>query len=63
LATVKNCELYRFNYARPVGRHGIKMKALLLGVQSKLLKLMHILYKVESIFDKEYKEKKRLCQG
>jgi len=62
LAAVKHCELYRDNYARLVGRHGIKMKALV-AVQRKLLELMYILYKTESVFDINYEEKRKALPG
>lgn len=58
LAAVKHCELYRGTYARLVGRHGIKMKALV-AVQRKLLELMYILYKTETVFDLNYEEKRK----
>ncbi|MCH7411824.1 IS110 family transposase [Belliella sp. DSM 111904] len=58
LTAVKHCKLYKDNYARLVGRHGIKMKALV-AVQRKLLELMYILYKTESVFDIDYEEKRK----
>lgn len=57
LAAVKHSEVYRDNYARLIGRHGIKMKALV-AIQRKLLELMYILYKTKTTFDPEYELKK-----
>lgn len=58
LSAVKHCEQYKRTYAGLVGRHGIKMKALV-AIQRKLLELMYILYKTESVFDPEYEEKRK----
>jgi transposase len=58
LAAVKHCEMYKDNYARLVGRHGIKMKALV-AIQRKLLELAFILYKTKKAFDPNYEEKRK----
>jgi transposase len=58
LSAVKHCEQYKKTYAGLVGRHGIKMKALV-AIQRKLLELMYILYKTESVFDPIYEEKRK----
>jgi transposase len=58
LSAVKHCELYKSTYARLVGRHGVKMKALV-AIQRKLLELMYILYKRETVFQPEYDEKRK----
>lgn len=62
LTAVKHCEQYKSTYARLVGRHGIKMKALV-AVQRKLLELMYILYKTETVFDPDYEEKRKALQN
>jgi transposase len=62
LVAVKHCELYKNTYARLVGRHGVKMKALV-AIQRKLLELMYILYKTESVFDSAYDEKRKALQS
>lgn len=58
LTAIKHCEQYRDNYARLVARHGIKMKAVV-AVQRKLLELVYIVYKNETVFDPEYEEKRK----
>ena len=57
LCAIKNCSLYKNNFARLVGRHGIKMKAVV-AVQRKILELMYILYKTKTVFELEYELKK-----
>lgn len=57
LAAIRHCSLYKNNFARLVGRHGIKMKAAV-AVQRKLLELMYILYNTKTTFDPDYAEKK-----
>lgn len=61
LSAVKHCGQYRETYARLVGRHGIKMKALV-SVQRKLLELMYILYKNQATFDPKFEEKRKAPQ-
>lgn len=58
MTAVRHCEMYKDNYARLVGRHGIKMKALV-AIQRKLLELAYILYKTKKAFDPNYEEKKK----
>ena len=53
LVAVKHDDNYRGIYSRLVGKHGIKMKALV-AVQRKLLELIYVLYKNETVYDKEY---------
>lgn len=60
--SAKHCGQYRETYARLVGRHGIKMKALV-SVQRKLLELMYILYKNRTTFEPDFEEKKRPCNN
>jgi transposase len=62
LSAVKYCEQYKNTYARLVGRHGVKMKALV-AVQRKLLELMYILYKNETVFELDYEEKRKALQN
>lgn len=57
LCAIKNCSLYKNHFARLVGRHGIKMKAVV-AVQRKILELMYILYKTKTTFDLVYELKK-----
>ena len=45
-------------FTRLVGRHGIKMKAVV-AVQRKLLELIYVLWKKDETFDKEYHTKKK----
>jgi transposase len=53
LAAVKWDDNFRNIYARLVSRHGIKMKALV-AIQRKILELIYILFKNETVYDKEY---------
>lgn len=57
LSAISHCSLYKNNFARLVGRHGIKMKAVV-AVQRKILELMYILFKTKTTFDLEYEQKK-----
>ncbi|WP_373523394.1 transposase, partial [Aquiflexum sp.] len=61
LTAVKHCEQYKDTYARLVGRHGIKMKALV-AIQRKLLELAYILYKTKTTFEQNYEEKGKALQ-
>lgn len=61
LTAVKYCEQYKDTYARLVGRHGIKMKALV-AIQRKLLELAYILYKTKTTFAQNYEEKRKALQ-
>jgi transposase len=56
LSAVKYCPAYKEIYARLVGRHGVKMKALVC-IQRKLLELMYILFKNKTTYDAGYEEK------
>jgi transposase len=53
LSAVKWDENFKNIYARLVSKHGIKMKALV-AIQRKLLELIYILFKNETVYDKEY---------
>jgi transposase len=53
MAAVRHSERYKAVYARLVGRHGIKMKALV-AVQRKLLEMMYTVYKTQKKYDKDY---------
>jgi transposase len=53
LTAVKWDENFREIYARLISKHGIKMKALV-AIQRKILELIYILFKNETIYDKEY---------
>jgi transposase len=61
LSAVKYCKIYRETYSRLVGKHGIKMKALV-SIQRKLLELMYVLYKTQTVFDQEFEEKRKTLQ-
>ena len=54
LVAVKWDENFKELYARLVSKHGIKMKALV-SIQRKLLEMSYVLYKNQTIYDKEYK--------
>lgn len=61
LTAVKHNELHKETYARLVGRHGIKMKALV-AIQRKLLELVYILFKNNTTYDNDYEEKRKALQ-
>lgn len=58
LAAVKWDDNFRNIYARLVAKHGIKMKALV-AIQRKLLELIYVLYKNNTVFEEDYETKKR----
>jgi transposase len=53
LTAVKWDENFREIYARLISKHGIKMKALV-AIQRKILELIYILFKNETVYNKEY---------
>lgn len=53
LTAVKWDENFNNIYARLISKNGIKMKALV-AVQRKILELIYILFKNETVYDKEY---------
>jgi transposase len=53
LSAVKWDENFKKIYARLVEKHGIKMKALV-AIQRKLLELIYVIFKNETVYDKEY---------
>ena len=53
LTAVKWDDNFRAIYTRLVSKHGIKMKALV-AIQRKILELIYILFKNETIYDKDY---------
>ena len=53
LTAVKWDDNFRNIYAGLVSRHGIKMKALV-AIQRKIPELIYILFKNETVYDKEY---------
>jgi transposase len=57
LCAIRHCQLYKDNFARLVGRHGIKMKAAV-AIQRKVLELIYTLYKTRKTFDPAYEEKR-----
>lgn len=57
LTAVKWDENFKNIYARLISKNGIKMKALV-AVQRKILELIYILFKNETVYDKEYITKK-----
>lgn len=56
LTAVKWDDNFSNTYTRLVSKHGIKMKALV-AVQRKILELIYILFKNETVYDKEYAKK------
>jgi transposase len=56
LSVIKSNEHFKGVFARLVFRHGIKMKAAV-AVQRKLLELIYIIYKNNTVFDKDYLDK------
>lgn len=56
LTAIKWDDNFRDVYARLVSKHGIKMKALVC-IQRKLLELIYILFKNETLYDKDYANK------
>lgn len=58
LSSVKYNPVHKEFYARLVGRHGIKMKALV-AVQRKMLELSYILWKNKTEYKADYEEEKR----
>lgn len=61
LSTIKWDDNFRDQYARIVAKHGIKMKGCV-AVQRKLLELIYIIYKNNTVYDKDYESKKIACQ-
>lgn len=59
LSAVKHVDVYKELYARIVSKNGIKMKALI-AVQRKMLELVYVLYKNNTVFEQDYEEKKRV---
>ncbi|MCP9757613.1 IS110 family transposase [Lacihabitans sp. CCS-44] len=53
LSAVRWDEHFKNVYARLVGKHGIKMKALV-AIQRKILELIYVLFKNGTVYDKEY---------
>lgn len=56
LTAIRHDERFKAIFARLVGRHGIKMKAVV-AVQRKLLEMMYTLYKNQAVYDKAYLKK------
>lgn len=56
LSAVKWDDNFRELYARLVSKHGIKMKALV-AVQRKLLELIYVIFKNETVYDKNFIQK------
>lgn len=56
LTAVRHDERMKAVYARGVGRHGIKMKALV-AIQRKLLEVMYAVWKSGKKYDREYLQK------
>jgi transposase len=56
LSAVKWDDNFREIYVRLVSKHGIKMKALV-AIQRKLLELIYVLFKNETVYDKDYIQK------
>ncbi|WP_188459665.1 transposase, partial [Psychroflexus planctonicus] len=58
LTAIRHNQFHSETFVRLVGRHGIKMKALV-AIQRKLLELVYILYKNNTVYDSKYEEKKK----
>lgn len=58
LSAIRHANTMKALFIRLVGRHGIKMKAVV-AVQRKLLELIYVLWKKDETFDKEYHTKKK----
>jgi len=58
LSAVKHVDIYRELYTRIVSKNGIKMKALI-AIQRKMLELVYVIYKNDTIFESDYEAKKR----
>jgi transposase len=58
LTAIRHDENYKNIFARIVSKSGIKMKGVV-AVQRKLLELIYIIYKNDTIYDIEYEKKKR----
>lgn len=56
LCSIRHDDNFRDQYARIVAKHGIKMKACV-AVQRKLLELIYVLYKMKTVYDKNYQSK------
>lgn len=56
LSAVKWDTNFKEVYARLVSKHGIKMKALV-AIQRKILELMYVLYKNETVYEKDFCKK------
>lgn len=61
LAAVRHNPAHTEIYTRLVQKHGVKMKALV-AIQRKMLELAYILFKNDTVYDKEYEMKKRAAQ-
>lgn len=58
LSAIKHSEHYKPIYARLVSKSGIKMKGAV-AVQRKLLELIYVIYKNDTVYDRDYEKKKR----
>jgi transposase len=58
LAAIRHDDRFKAFFTRLVAKHGIKMKAAV-AVQRKLLELIYIVFKTETVYDKEYLQKTR----
>lgn len=58
LAAIRSTETMKALFKRLVGKHGIKMKAVV-AVQRKLLELIYVLWKKDEPFDNDYHTKKK----
>ena len=58
LSAIKHDEGYKEVYSRLVSKNGIKMKGIV-AVQRKLLELIYVIYKNDTVYNKEFEKKKR----
>jgi len=58
LSAIRHNENYKGIYANLVSKSGVKMKGVV-AVQRKLLELIYVIYKNDTVYDIEYEKKKR----
>jgi len=59
LTAIRHDERFKAVFVRLVGKHGIKMKAVV-AVQRKLLEMMYIIYKSQQPYDKKYLQQQEI---
>lgn len=59
LSAIKHDDKFKEVYVRLISKHGVKMKAIV-AVQRKILELMYLLFKNNTVYQKDYESKKRV---